>query len=593
VESRDVSGRKVPDLAEVARLERRVVELEALVETSQVLNSSLRLSAVLDSFLLTAMGRFLLPRGVVALDRGGQLRVESGKGLPLELRGKELGLPCPLDGPVLLDWEADLPSACLETLRRWGFALVLPLASGRRELGLVALGPKPMDEKFDAEEIAFLETLVRMAATAVENALVVEELDATNRQLDRKLQEMNTLFELSVELNSSLDEIQIATSLCYALMGEMLTNVCAVWQWAPGGSPRLLAAFGPVEAEVSPAPPEAVEQLAQVGREPLILGEETDGALAEFLRRPGFRVFVPLWVQDRACAAVALGPRLDRRDYGPDELHFLMTLGNHAANALENARLFRESLEKQKIEEELKIAREIQLRLLPLSFPELPGMEVYGVHKPSRWVAGDYFDVVQVSPDELALVMADVSGKGIPASLLMANVQAGLRTLLSPQTDLAQLAGRINRLIFDNTDFDKFVTLFVGVVSLPDRRMRYVNAGHNPPYLLRADGTVETLETGGLLMGMMPEISYQVGEVQLRPGDLLFLFTDGVVEAQNSREEEFGEERLVGLLSRELTSGAAEICEKVLEAVESFAAGCDQYDDITMLSLKVKHSDES
>ncbi|MDZ7372928.1 MAG: SpoIIE family protein phosphatase [candidate division KSB1 bacterium] len=577
---------KASSSASLSELERRVVELESLIETSQVLNSSLRLSSVLDSLLLTAMGRFLVTRGLIALDRGGQLRVESSKGIPLELRGKDLGVSCSVEGAVLLDEPGEAYSPCLETLRRWGFSLVLPLASGRRGLGLLALGPKPAGRRFEADEVVFLETLVRIAATAVENALIVEELDAANRRLDRKLQEMQTLFELSTELNASLDENRIASSLCYALMGEMLTNTCAVWQLLPGGQPRLLAAFGPLENHSSVACPEGLVDVVRAGRKPLVLSDAEPKPLAP-LPEAGFRLLVPLWVQDRPCGAVALGARLDARDYSDDDLSFLVTLGNHAANALENARLFRESLEKQRMEEELQIAREIQLRLLPRGFPEVPGIEVFGTHKPSRWVAGDYFDVLLLSPEELALVVADVSGKGVPAALLMANVQAGLHTLLAPGVDLAGLAARLNRLIFENTGYDKFVTVFVGILSIPERSLRYVNAGHNPPYLLRPNGDLSTLETGGLLMGMIPEVGYEVGQANLAAGDLLFLYTDGVVEAQNVREEEFGEARLAEELRCAAPHGARAVCQRVLEAVESFAAGCDQYDDITLLAVKV------
>jgi len=569
-------------------LERRILELESLFEASRILNSSLQLSSVLDTLLLTAMGRFLLSRGLVGLIRDGQLRVESVKGAPSDMRGRDLGPPCELAGPTLLEAKPIEP-ACLSLLSRWGFSLVLPLTSGRRELGLVAFGPKHTGEGYQEHEISFLEALARIAATAVENALVVEELAQANRQLDRKLQEMNTLFELSAELNASLDEKQIAAALCYALMGEMLTNTCIVWQLAPDDGLRTLAAFGPGDLELPVEELNALANWLASVREPVRLqpgegaAEETEGLSAS-----GIRVVVPLWVQDRACGAVALGKRMDGRDYSDDDLSFLQTLSNHAANSLENARLFRESLEKQRIEEELKIARDIQLRLLPREYPRVPGVDVWGLHKPSRWVAGDYLDTVGVSSSELAFVIADVSGKGVPASLLMANVQAGFRTLLGPGADLAELCARLNRLVYENTDFDKFVTLFMAMLDVRTGALQYVNAGHNPPYLVRRGGHSETLDVGGLLLGMMPDVPYAVGEVQLQPGDLLFLFTDGVVEAQDAGENEFSEERLLALL-RDLTEASAEqVCQKVLEAVEAFAGDQGQYDDITMLAVRIE-----
>ena len=564
-------------------------ELQALFEASQLLNASLSLRSVLDTLLHIPMGHLMLTRGLVALrNRDGELRVEVVKGGRQDLTGKTLDGDAQVTRASRL---ADLDPAqhpWAAALEHWGFSLILPLVSSHRNLGMVAFGPKISGRGFEDAELDFLDSLARIAATAIENGLLFEEMSALNRRLDRKLQEMNTLFEISRELNTSLDENRIATTLSFAAMGEMLTKTCAVWQLLDGEA-RLLVARGlapgtSLEDESFYAKAFGLLQ----GPVRLAQAEDQDAPELPELARAGFRVLVPLRVQDKTRGVLALGPRVDGRDYTEDDLSFLLTLGNHAAISLENARLFREALEKQKLEEELAIAREIQEQLLPKEFPELESAEIWGVNIPTRQVGGDYFDCLRLDERSIGLAIADVSGKGTPASLLMANVQASLRTLAQPGADLGEMVARINNLVHANTSFDKFVTFFYAEFDTQTGELRYVNAGHNPPYLVRSDGTVETLEEGGLLLGMLPNVTYGSGTVQLRPGDLLLMFTDGVTEAQNESEEEFEEERLIQVLLNARTASAREVVEAVVDAVKRFAGGAEQYDDITVLALKMR-----
>ncbi len=573
-----------------AALERRLFELQALFEASQLLNASLSLRSILDTLLHIPMGHLMLTRGLVALRKNnGVLRVEVVKGGRQDLVGKVLDGEAQVTTATRL---ADLESAqhpWAAALRHWSFSLVLPLISSHRELGLVAFGPKINGRDFEDSELDFLDSLARIAATAIENGLMFEELNRVNRRLDRKLQEMNTLFEISRELNTSLDENRIAATLSFAAMGEMLTKTCAVWQLLEGEA-RLLVVRGLSPGTALREDEAFYSRAFALLREPVRLahaGTETSAALPG-LAQAGFRVLVPLRVQEKTRGVLALGPRMDGRDYTEDDLSFLLTLGNHAAISLENARLFREALEKQRLEEELAIAREIQEGLLPKEFPDLNNAEIWGVNIPTRQVGGDYFDCLPLDKQSVGLAIADVSGKGTPASLLMANVQASLRTLAQSGTDLGKMVGRINDLVHANTGFDKFVTFFYAEFNAETGRLRYVNAGHNPPYLVRRDGRVETLEEGGLLLGMLPNVEYQAGEAQLHPGDLLLMFTDGVTEAQNAKEEEFEDERLIQVLLGVRDASAREIVETVVEAVRRFAGDAEQYDDITVLALKMR-----
>jgi sigma-B regulation protein RsbU (phosphoserine phosphatase) len=266
----------------------------------------------------------------------------------------------------------------------------------------------------------------------------------------------------------------------------------------------------------------------------------------------------------------------------------LYSLANLAIISIENAKLFREAIEKQRLEDELILAREIQQGLLPQSLPQIPGFEIAAVNIPSQQVGGDYYDVIQRSEHEIIVAIGDVSGKGTPAALLMANVQASLRALIPVGLTLAETTARINDLTWMNTSSGRFITLFWGILNVQTKQFCYVNAGHNFPFLLRANGTVERLEEGGMILGMMKTTSpYQEGTVVLQPGDLLVLFTDGVSEAMNAQGVDFTEERFERTLQRLRSASANEVIEQVRKELWSYTQGAPPSDDLTMLVLKV------
>ncbi|HCA80571.1 MAG TPA: hypothetical protein DEP53_12650, partial [Bacteroidetes bacterium] len=255
--------------------------------------------------------------------------------------------------------------------------------------------------------------------------------------------------------------------------------------------------------------------------------------------------------------------------------------------SIENARLFHSAIEKQKLEDELAIAREIQQGLLPRTLAAIPGFDIAAVNISSKQVGGDYYDLVPIQQDRYILAIGDVSGKGTPAALLMANVQASLRAFAPMGMSLPDATCRINDLTCQNTGQDKFITFFWASLDSSTREFRYVNAGHNPPFLLRADGSTKRLDVGGIILGLMKTSSPYLEEVvTLNSGDVIVMFTDGVSEAMNSQEEDFTEERLEILLNTVRTESPAKIIETVRKALDEYAHGTPQSDDITMLVLR-------
>src|SRR5262249_51355836 len=199
-------------------------------------------------------------------------------------------------------------------------------------------------------------------------------------------------------------------------------------------------------------------------------------------------------------------------------------------------------------ERENREAREIQRWLMPRSIPQIAGCEIASWWQPAREVGGDYFDVWQFDEHHLAFCIADVVGKGMPAALLMANLQAAVRSLAAPDVSPAELCAQVNRLICANVDVGKFITFFFGLFDLRARQLTYTNAGHCVPLLVRGDGHTQTLTEGGIALGIFPHSEYSAGNIEFNSDDRLALFTDGVTETRNASDEEFGEERLLHLL---------------------------------------------
>jgi len=236
--------------------------------------------------------------------------------------------------------------------------------------------------------------------------------------------------------------------------------------------------------------------------------------------------------------------------------------------------------------EEFEEARAIGQALLPHSIPEVAGIEIASTTQAFRLLSGDYFDVLHLGENKLGICIADVIGKGVPAALLMSNVQASVRALAEEPIAPVELARRLNRSVCSNTTPGKFVTFCYCEVDMQARNARYSNAGHCAPVLLRANGEVVRLEAGGAVLGVFPEWPYEQGEVALASGDRLLLFTDGITEAANAQDEEFGEERLIELASALRDRGAHELKNRILQAIAGFTGGRAR-DDATLVVVSV------
>lgn len=294
----------------------------------------------------------------------------------------------------------------------------------------------------------------------------------------------------------------------------------------------------------------------------------------------------PLMIKSRLTGVLTVYNKRNNGAFSDDDQRLLAIISAQSAQIVENSRLAEDERAHTKVKEEMRLAHDIQVALQPSAAPPIHGYQTYGVNVPAEAVGGDYFDFISVDDDRIGLCVGDVSGKGLPASLLMANVQATLRGQVAWCESVSECVSRANGLLCNSIRRGNFVTLFYGVLDHKKHVFRFANAGHNRPILLIPGEKPQFLMLGGLVLGVLPDFPYEEDEVSLPPGSVLCIYSDGVTEAMNTRREQFDEERLERVLVDNVHHSAQEITEAIKTAVDEFAAGAPVHDDVTILVVK-------
>jgi sigma-B regulation protein RsbU (phosphoserine phosphatase) len=272
--------------------------------------------------------------------------------------------------------------------------------------------------------------------------------------------------------------------------------------------------------------------------------------------------------------------------YSDDDLEVLMLLASQVAIIIEKVMLHEQLIEKKRLEGQLEVARQVQLELLPAKDPQLEGFDISAYNYPTEEVSGDYYDWVRIFDDQIGLVIADVSGKGVPAALLMAFLRASLRAAThigySPHISMA----KVNYLLWESIERNQFITAFYGILDVTNKTLTYTNAGHNPPVLVDGDGNYRFIEKGSLPLGMFRDTRYHEYYLTTESGDLLVLYTDGVTEAHNSAGEEFGRHRLAEAVKAHRHLGARDLIAAVQRMVIDWTEGVGTTDDVTFFVIK-------
>jgi sigma-B regulation protein RsbU (phosphoserine phosphatase) len=546
--------------------------LRALVELSRVINSSLDLEFILNNLLLTCLGKFLSTKGFIALATNGLLKPIAQKGLTQdqienfpEIRNKE-------------DLKRDIFKEYLTSIN---ILIFDEICSSQQCIGVIALGEKLNKVPYNDDDLEFLHTITNIGATAIQNSLMLNELKKTNRILDSRINRLNSLFELSKEFGLFSESAKVARLLVYSVIGQFLVSKFAVVSFE-GSKLKLLESKYPKDELMNVLNKYKTRQISNSITKSIIEKDYPD--FIQF----GVELIVPMQLQGETKGLILLGKRANEIEYSESDIEYIYSVGSLAIVSIENQRLFKEALEKQKIEEDLEIARDIQRNLLPHKIPRFPNFDVVANTMFSKQVGGDYYDVIVLDKNNFCVAVADVSGKGVSAALLMANLQAFLKSICKHGMQISEATGLINDLISENTTEGKFITFFWGILDNENKMMQYVNAGHNPPLLIRK-GKIIKLDKGGIILGVMKTmIPYESEKIQLEKEDLIILFTDGVSEAMNQKGEEFSDERLEKLSLDLSKKSANDISEAIQSEVNKFAYGTMQSDDITLMVIKVR-----
>ncbi len=317
-----------------------------------------------------------------------------------------------------------------------------------------------------------------------------------------------------------------------------------------------------------------------------------DSKLAKILQERNVQLVLPMKDAKHMLGFLALTGKVAGYRYSSEDINLLGVLSNQMVTALTNARLYVDSLERTRLEEEVNMARQIQLDLLPSRPPKLDKGQIAVHSTPSRTVGGDFYDFFEIDDDRLGIVIADASGKGMPAALMITQIQAIIRSEVNNGNDIDTMMTNLNNQVVATTSAEKYVTLFYGELSRTNGEFRYCNAGHNYPVLARADGSVELLKDGGPVIGAFGGMPYTAGSVSLYPQDVLFLFTDGLSEAMDDDENEYGEERIRDFVLTHRSQPAPDILKAIIDDVQKFDTTYPPRDDTTIITLKSHVSTE-
>ncbi len=400
-------------------------------------------------------------------------------------------------------------------------------------------------------------------------------MEAAVSQQDLKELELNSLLEITQAINSNLPEASLYKIYHFTLLGNLKVKKLAMYVFEEGWECKL--SFG-INARKIPVLSAAYQQLLI---EKNI--EENEGFWSEF------QMVFPVLHKEKLLAVVFLGSQeAHQTEQGASHnLTFIKALTNIILVAIENKKLARRQLEQEALRKELEIARQVQTFLFPKNLPHLENLQLEATYIPHKNVGGDYYDYLELSNGKFLMCIADVSGKGIPAALLMSNFQAALRMIVRKTYDLREIVYELNRQIMFNSNGENFITFFMTIYDSNAAMMSYVNCGHNPPILFTASG-YQTLEEGTTVLGMFENLPFMnVGKVKNLHDFIFFGYTDGLTETFSEAEEEFGHERLLMALSDIRTRSLAGIHEAVITALEGFKGKEAYRDDITMLSCKV------
>lgn len=446
----------------------------------------------------------------------------------------------------------------------------------------------------ESHSLNYLEKSSLIAGGVMTIVQVRTQSDRVRRWVDRRFfreayNAERILSELGEQVRSILDRDALLETVTRKISESLhVERIAVLLRDGAFFRPALATGYpGTLDSAISADGPTVSELLRS--REPMAVAADASDADRISLEQLDTQLLLPLASRKELLGFISLGPKKSEEPYSPSDASLLRTVAAQTGLALENTRLTEaiatEVAQREMLNREIEIAREVQQRLFPQTLPDIPALEYAGHCRPARGVGGDYYDFLALASGRLGLAIADVSGKGIPAALLMASLQASVRGQ-SQSGDVAGLMSNVNVLVCDASPANRYATFFYGQFDPSTRKLVYTNGGHNPPIVLRGS-EVLLLENGGPPVGLFRMSQYVQDEIVLEPGDLLILYTDGVSEAENLAEEEWGEAALIQTARSCAGLAPSEIITRMMLAADAFAGGAPQHDDMTLVVARV------
>lgn len=460
--------------------------------------------------------------------------------------------------------------------------LAVPLIGRGQMIGVVEAVNK-IGGDFDESDLDTVVGLANQFAVAIDNANLY-------RDARRSAVEQQLLYEVSKTLSSTLniDEVlrQILDSL-QKVVGFNAAGVCLLDEERGEVSAICTDGYASenkkyLDLKIGQG---LVGWVANTGEPVIVPDVAQDERYVSAHPETRSEIVAPVKVDGRVLGVVNLESNRSAA-YDQHDLDLVTAFASHAGISIERAILHNKMIENKRLEEQLKIARQIQLTFIPRSDPVIEGYDISGINIPSEEVGGDYFDFIKIIDNQTGIGIADVSGKGIPASLIMASFRASLLAEIRNNYAIRTVFKKVNSLLYESVEQGNFVTAFYGVLDSKNDIFTFSNCGHNRPILLRDDGTTEFLKEGGVALGVLADSEYEERPIFLRSRDLIAFYTDGVTEVYDVEGREFGQEKLITALKEYRDLPSVEIQKKVVEAVKNFAAPDHNFDDITLIILK-------
>jgi len=421
-----------------------------------------------------------------------------------------------------------------------------------------------------------------------------DQLKTENQRLRIAVEELSVLNEIATAISSTLELNRVIELIVQKCVKHLKVDQGAIWLLeAQDEATPLKTMVRKVNSEADRLPYRLDTQLTGwmiKNQQPLIIQNlETDTRFQVVKNEDHFirsLLAVPLTQKGKMIGVLTVFNKRNEADFTDNDQRLLTIIGAQSAQVIESARLYLEEQEYQKMQQEMNLARNIQTNLLPSEMPVLKGYEAYGMSTPAQEVGGDYYDFITKNNSCLIFCLGDVSGKGMPAALLMANLQATLRGTTMGCQGALDCMKRSNGLLYHSTDQEKYATMFYGVLNTEKNELSFANAGHNNPFLVSQDGTVRRLEAVGIPLGWLEDFEYTEEVVPFNKGDILVTFSDGISEAMNLLEEEFEEERILEIIKENMAAGPKELTDKLLIQVQEHAGNAPQTDDMTLVVIK-------